>query len=117
MDRQTGGVCTCTLTCAALDGSDSSSGPRGGGREQRSLVILRAALVDGTHVTVTPHAEAPGHGQVQGVHGLRLHFTEHTLTHCLDLPVNFHLTHLQACRGEKRRDTDREKRQEKKIRK
>lgn len=41
------------------------------------------------------HAEAAGHGQVQGVHGLRLHLAEDGLAHRLDLPVHFHLAHLR----------------------
>lgn len=93
------------LTCAALDG------PNGGGGGSRGragppeahlratsglLLFLRAAFLDGAHVAVAAHAKAAGHGQVQGVHGLRLHLAEDGLAHRLDLPVDFHLAHLQT---------------------
>lgn len=88
-------------TCAALDGSDSGGGARGwvgppvAHRDTSLFLFLRAAFLYGTHVAVAPHAEAAGHGQVQGIHCLRLHLTEHWLTHRLDLPVHLHLAHLR----------------------
>jgi len=88
--------CMFPPTCAALDGSDGGGGTRGcvGPPDARLLLFLRAAFLDGTHVAVAAHAEAARYGQVQGIHRLRLHFTEHWLTHSLDLPVHLHLTHL-----------------------
>lgn len=99
-------VCVCVNcvlppTCAALDGSDGGGGARGwigppvAHHSASLLLLLRAAFLYGTHIAVAPHAEAAGHGQVQGIHRLRLHLTEHWLTHCLDLPVHLHLTHLR----------------------
>lgn len=98
-------LCMVTLTCAALDGPDGG----GGGARGRAgppaahlhttfglFLLLRAAFLDGAHVAVAAHAEAAGHGQVQGVHGLRLHLAEDGLAHSLDLPVHFHLAHLQT---------------------
>lgn len=90
------------LTCAALDGPDGGGGARGRAvppvadlRATSSLLlVLRAALLDGAHVAVAAHAEAAGHGQVQGVHSLRLHLAEDGLAHRLDLPVHLHLAHL-----------------------
>lgn len=98
------------LTCAALDGPDGGGGgargraaPPGAHLHTASglLLFLRAAFLDGAHVAVAAHAEAPGHGQVQGIHGLRLHLAEDGLAHRLDLPVHFHLAHLwtQGKRG------------------
>lgn len=92
-------------TCAALDGSDSGGvargwiGPPVAHRDPSLLLFLRAAFLDGTHVAVAPHAEAAGHGQVQGIHRLRLHLAEHWLTHRLDLPVHLHLAHLRRRGG------------------
>lgn len=89
-------------TCAALDGPDGGGGARGrvappvDGRDARLLLLLRAAFLYGAHVTVTPHAEAAGHGQVQGIHRLGLQLTEHRLAHGLDLPIHLHLAHLQT---------------------
>lgn len=91
-------------TCAALDGSDGGGGAWGGvgpsfaHRRAALLLFLRAAFLYRAHVAVAPHAEAPGHGQVQGVHRLRLHLAKHRLTHGLDLPVHLHLAHLRADR-------------------
>lgn len=93
-----------TLTCAALDGPDGGGGARGGAgppvADLRAtsglLLLLRTALLDGAHVAVAAHAEAAGHGQVQGVHGLRLHLAENGLAHRLDLPVDLHLAHLRT---------------------
>lgn len=90
------------LTCAALDGSDSGgrtwgrTGPPVAHRGAAAalLLLLRAAFLDGTNVAVAAHAEAAWHRQVQGIHGLRLHFTEHRLAHRLDLAVHLHLAHL-----------------------
>lgn len=94
-----------TLTCAALDGPDGG----GGGARGRAgppdahphatsglLFFLRAAFLDGAHVAVAAHAEAAGHGQVQGVHSLRFHLAEDGLAHRLDLAVHFHLADLQT---------------------
>ncbi len=39
------------------------------------IVILRAAGLDGTQVTVAPGAEAGGCGQIQGLHRLRVQLT------------------------------------------
>lgn len=71
-------------TCAALDGPDGGGGARGRVAPPDAhhaaaalLLFLRAAFLYGTHVAVAPHAEAAGHGQVQGIHRLRLHLTEH----------------------------------------
>lgn len=94
--------CMFPPTCAALDGSDSGGSARGWAgppvaRCNASLfLVLRAAFLYGTHVAVAPHAEAAWHGQVQGIHCLWLHLTEHWLTHCLDLPIHLHLAHLQG---------------------
>lgn len=93
--------CMFPLTCAALDGSDSGGSARGwvgppvAHCDAALLLFLWAAFLYGTHVAVAPHAEAAGHGQVQGIHRLRLHLTEHWLTHRLDLPVHLHLAHLR----------------------
>lgn len=98
-------LCMFTLTCAALDGPDGGGGGARGRAgppdahlhaTSRLLLFLGAAFLDGTHVAVAAHAEAAGHGQVQGVHGLRLHLAEDGLAHRLDLPVHFHLAHLQT---------------------
>ena len=87
--------CLCTLTRAALDGPHSGGGVRrGGGPQRHALVVLRTALLDGSHVAVAPHAEAARHRQVQGFHRLRLQLAEHRLAHRLELPVHLHLTHL-----------------------
>lgn len=91
-----------TLTCAALDGPDGG-GARGRARPPVAhlhaasglLLFLRAAFLDGAHVAVAAHAEAAGHREVQGVHGLRLHLAEDGLAHRLDLPVHLHLAHLR----------------------
>lgn len=96
--------CMFTLTCAALDGPDGGGGARGrAGPPDAQLhttsgliLFLRAAFLDGTHIAVAAHAEAAGHGQVQGVHSLRLHLAEDGLAHRLNLPVHFHLAYLQA---------------------
>jgi len=88
-------------TCAALDGSDSSGGARWrvgppvAHCDASLFLFLRAALLYGTHIAVAPHAEAAGHGQVQGIYSLWLQLTEHWFTHRLDLPIHLHLTHLQ----------------------
>lgn len=88
-----------SLTCAALDGPHRGGGAWRGGRPQgHALVILGAALLDGPHVAVAPHAEAAGHGQVQRLHRLRLQLAEHRLTHGLELPVHLHLAHLRTHR-------------------
>lgn len=87
------------LTGAALDGPHGGGGARrGGGPQGHALVVLRAALLDGAHVAVAPHAEAAGHRQVQGFHRLRLQLAEHRLAHRLELPVHLHLAHLPARR-------------------
>lgn len=107
-------LCCRSRTCAALDGPD------GGGRcawwggrqqEQRppslSFLVPRAALVNGAHVAVAAHPEAPGHWQrVHGfhavycsLHGLGLHRAVDLLTHLLDLPVHLQLTQLEEDRG------------------
>lgn len=75
--------CMFPPTCAALDGSDSGCrawggvGPSVARRGTGLLLFLRAAFLYCTHVAVAPHAEAAGHGQVQGIHRLRLHLTKH----------------------------------------
>lgn len=95
-------------TCAALDGSDSGGGTRGGvgpsvaHHDTTFLLFLRATFLYCTHVAVAPHAEAAGHGQVQGIHRLRLHLAKHWLTHRLDLPVHLHLAHLWRKRHKRR---------------
>lgn len=86
----------CTLTRAALDGPHGGGGARwGGGPQRHALVVLRTALLDGSHVAVAPHAEAARHRQVQGLHRLRLQLAEHRLAHRLELPVDLSLAHLQ----------------------
>lgn len=85
------------LTRAALDGPHGGGGARRrGGAQGHALVVLRAALLDGAHVAVAPHAEAAGHRQVQRLHGLRLQLAEHRLAHRLELPVHLHLADLRA---------------------
>lgn len=85
------------LTSTALDGPHGGGGARGRrGAQRYALVILGAALLDGPHVAVAPHAEAAWHGQVQRFHGLGLQLAEHRLADGLELPVHLHLTHLQA---------------------
>lgn len=88
------------LTCAALDGPDSGScaGWRGS-LQQGVVVVLRAALVDGSHIAVTTHAETARQRQVQRVHRLRLQLAEHRLAHRLELSVHLHLAHLGASGG------------------
>lgn len=100
-------LCLFTLTCAALDGPDGGGGARGGAGPPDAhlhglFLLLRAAFLDGAHVAVAAHAEAARHGQVQGVHGLRLHLAKDGLAHRFDLPVHFHLAHLQT-QGERRK--------------
>lgn len=59
------------LTSAALDGPDRGSGTRGRrGAQRYALVVLGAALLDGSDVAVAPHAEAARHGQIQCFHCL-----------------------------------------------
>lgn len=90
----------CSLTRAALNGPHGGGGARrGGGSQGHALVVLGAALLDGPHVAVAPHAEAAGHGQVQSFHRLGLQLAEHRLAHGLELPVHFHLAHLRAQTG------------------
>lgn len=92
--------CMFPPTCAALDGSNSGGGARGGvgpsvaHHDTTLLLFLWAAFLYCAHVAVAPHAEAARHGQVQGIHRLRLHLTKHWLTHRLDLPIHLHLAHL-----------------------
>lgn len=86
-----------SLTGAALNGPHGGGGARrGGGPQGHALVVLRAALLDGPHIAVAPHAEAAGHGQVERFHRLRLQLAEHGFAHGLKLPVHFHLAHLRA---------------------
>lgn len=63
------------LTCGGSDGG----GQAGGSQHGDTLVILGVASLDGSQVAVTPGAEAAG--QVQGIHGLRLHLAKDGLTH------------------------------------
>lgn len=98
--RGAGGQPLCSLTRAALNGPHGGGGARrGGGPQGHALVVLGAALLDGPHIAVAPHAEAAGHGQVQGLHGLRLQLAEHRFAHRLELPVHFHFAHLRAETG------------------
>lgn len=91
----------CSPTCTALDGSNGGGSARGRAApsddccDATLLLFLRAAFLYCAHVAVAPHAEAAGHGQVQGIHGLGLHLTKHRLTHRLNLPIHLHLAHLQ----------------------
>lgn len=90
----------CSLTRAALNGPHGGGGARrGGGPQGHALVVLGAALLDGPHVAVAPHAEAAGHRQVQSFHRLGLQLAEHRLAHGLELPIHFHLAHLRAQTG------------------
>lgn len=96
-DRAGGEQPIRSLTGAALNGPHGGGGARrGGGPQGHALVVLRAALLDGPHIAVAPHAEAAGHGQVERFHRLRLQLAEHGFAHGLKLPVHFHLAHLRA---------------------
>lgn len=72
-------------------------GPYGGGNSGAhgwdAVIVLGVAGLNGSQVAVTPGSEATG--QVQGVHGLGLHLTEHRLAHGLKLAVNFCFAHLR----------------------
>lgn len=76
------GVCLCAavpsfpvgLTCGGPDGGGDSGGGHGGD----AVIILGVASLDGPQVAMTPCPETAG--QVQSLHSLRFHLTEHRLT-------------------------------------
>ena len=76
------------LTCGGSDGGGDSGGHGGD-----AVIVLGVAGLDGSQVAVTAGAEAAG--EVQGLHGLGFHLTEHRLTHRLKLAVYFCFTHLR----------------------
>lgn len=80
--------CPLVLTCGGADG-----GRDGGGHGWDAVIVLRVAGLDGSQVAVTAGSEAAG--QVQGLHGLRLHLAEHRLAHRLKLAVYFCFAHLR----------------------
>lgn len=75
------------LTGAGLQDAAGDGRPGRGrhGEEREAVIVLRAARLDGPQVTVAPHAEAAG--QVQRLHGLRLHLAENRLADGLKLVV------------------------------
>lgn len=75
------------LTCGRPDGRGDSGGHGGD-----AVIVLGVAGLDGSQVAVTPGSEATG--QVQGLHGLGFHLTEHRLTHWFKLAIHFCFTHL-----------------------
>lgn len=75
------------LTSAGLQDAAGDGRPGGGrhGKEREAVVVLGAARLDGPQVAVAPHAKAAG--QVQCLHGLRLHLAENRLADGLELVV------------------------------
>lgn len=67
-------LCLFALTCGRPDGGGDSRGHGGD-----AVIVLRVAGLDGSQVAVTPGSEAAG--QIQGLHGLGFHLTEHRLAH------------------------------------
>lgn len=63
-------LCPVALTCGRPDGGGNS-----GGHGWDALIVLGVASLDGTQIAVTPGPEAAG--QVQSLHGLGFHLTEH----------------------------------------
>lgn len=76
------------LTCGGPYGGGNS-----GGQGWDAVVVLGVTSLNGSQVAVTPGSEAAG--QVQGIHGLRFHLTEHRLAHGLKLAINFCFAHLR----------------------
>lgn len=75
------------LTCGSPDGGGNSGGHGGD-----AVIVLGVAGLDGSQVAVTPGSEAAG--QVQSLHGLGFHLTEHRLAHRFKLTIYFCFTHL-----------------------
>lgn len=67
-------LCQISLTCGSPDGGGDSGGHGGD-----AIIVLGVASLDGSQVAVTPGSEAAG--QVQSLHGLGFHLTEHRLAH------------------------------------
>lgn len=63
-------LCPIALTCGRPDGGGDSGGHGGD-----AVIILGVAGLDGSQVAVTPGSEAAR--QVQSLHGLGFHLTEH----------------------------------------
>lgn len=80
------------LTCGRPDGGSDS-----GGHGRDAVIVLGVTSLDGPQVAVAPGSEAAG--QVQSLHGLGLHLTEHRLTHRLKLSVYFCFTHLRETKA------------------
>lgn len=76
------------LTCGGPYGGGHS-----GGHGRDAVIVLGVAGLNGSQVAMTPGSEATG--QVQGIHGLRFHLTEHRLAHRLKLAVNFCFANLR----------------------
>lgn len=81
-------LCLIVLTCGGPD-----SGGDSGGHGGDAVIVLGVASLDGSQVAVTPGSEAAG--EVQSLHGLGLHLTEHRLAHGLKLAIYFCFTHLR----------------------
>lgn len=87
-----------TLTSPALD---ASLGARHG-EDREAVVVLGAASLDGADVAVA--AGAKHTWKIQGLDSLRLHLTEHGLTHRLKLTVQ-RVSQLKDEREGERGDT------------
>ena len=74
-------------TCGGSDGGGDSRGHGGD-----AVIVLGEAGLDGSQVAVTAGAEVAG--EVQGLHCLGFHLTEHRLAHRLKLAIYFCFTHL-----------------------
>lgn len=85
-------LCLIVLTCGGSDG-----GGDGGGHGGDAVIILGVASLDGSQVAVAPSSKAAG--EVQSLHGLGFHFTEHRLAHRFKLAIYFCFTHLQETKA------------------
>lgn len=83
------------LTCGGPYG-----GGNGGGHGWDAVIVLGVARLNGSQVAVTPGSEATG--QVQSIHGLGFHLTEHRLAYGLKLPVNFCFANLHQTKCTKK---------------